>query len=95
MAKGKSFKANMEETKSNAALAFITQPQEVETKEQEKETKSKRVNLLVKPSVYEALTKVAAMKRTSVNDLLNTIAAEYAASNAQLIEKYDRTFAEE
>ena len=57
-----------------------------------KERKSKRLNLLMLPSVLEDLTKVAAMRRTSVNDLMNTIAKAYVEENRKLVEQYDEVF---
>ena len=74
-------------------LESITQENAVT--EQEWEKKSKRVNLLVKPSIYEDLCKIATMKRTSVNNLINVIASEYATANADIIEKYNKSFGEE
>lgn len=58
------------------------------------ETKSKRVNLLMLPSVYTDITKIAAMKRTSVNDLVNTLLQEHIEENKELLEKYDQVFGE-
>ena len=37
-----------------------------------RETKSKRVNLLVRPSVYEAIVQKADAEGVSVNELINT-----------------------
>lgn len=37
------------------------------------ETKSKRLNLLVKPSSWEALTKIAENQDISVNELINRL----------------------
>lgn len=38
-----------------------------------RETKSKRVNLLVRPSVYEAVVRKAEAEGVSVNELINSI----------------------
>ena len=70
---------------ANPALQFMTQPEE---------TKSKRVNLLMLPSIYADITKIAAMKRTSVNDLVNTLLQEHIEANKELLEKYDQVFGE-
>lgn len=59
------------------------------------ETKSKRLNLLILPSVGEDMTKIAAMKRTSVNDLINSLLKGYVESNQDLIKKYNDVFGEE
>lgn len=57
-----------------------------------KERKSKRLNLLMLPSVLEDLSKVATMRRTSVNDLINTIAKAYVEENRELVKQYDEVF---
>lgn len=61
-------------------------------KPSKEETKTKRLNLLMLPSVYEDITKIAAMKRSSVNELINTVLQEYIADNQELITKYDEVF---
>lgn len=60
----------------------------------ENETKSKRLNLLLYPSLLENLKKIAAMQRTSVNDLINTVLGGYAEKEIAQIEHYDQTFEE-
>jgi hypothetical protein len=57
-----------------------------------KETKSKRLNLLLQPSVFEDVTKIAHMKRTSANDLINAILKDYAEREAETISKYNAVF---
>lgn len=44
----------------------------------EKEYKSERMQLLVRPTTKETLKKAAAAKGVSMNDLVNTILDEYA-----------------
>ena len=84
----KSFK-----NENNPALQFIsTQDREepIESQEDEQnldvpmklnplyiETKSKRVNLLMQPSLHKRLTKIAKRDRKSFNDLVHTILDEY------------------
>ena len=41
------------------------------------EAKSKRFNMLIRPSTYEKLKKIAEYRCTSVNDLINTIVESY------------------
>ena len=60
----------------------------------EQQTKSKRLNLLLRPALLEDLKKIAAMERTSVNDLINTVLGEYAEREAEQIEKYNSVFGE-
>lgn len=59
-----------------------------------KETKSKRLNLLMFPSVCQDITKIAAMKRCSANELINAVLQQYIADNQELIKKYDDVFGE-
>lgn len=61
-------------------------------KPSKEETKTKRLNLLMLPSVYEDITKIAAMKRSSINDLINTVLKQYISDNQELIEKYNEVF---
>ena len=58
-------KANIQKTNEN--------PAEIPVKKNiiKRETKSKRVNLLVKPSVYEAIVAKAEENGVSVNELIN------------------------
>lgn len=86
MASKKSFKSEM------AAASYITQPQGVEASQQEKESKSKRLNLLITPSLSVNLAKIATMNRTSVNDLINRVLAEYVEGQASTVKKYDDVF---
>lgn len=89
----------------NPALQFISGAKEETNKTDNKhntantqytynteETKSKRLNLLVYPSLLENLKKIAAMQRTSVNDLINTVLSDYAEQEAEQIERYNNTF---
>lgn len=56
------------------------------------ETKSKRLNLLLYPSLFENLKKIAVMQRTSVNDLINTVLNDYTEKEADQIERYNQIF---
>ena len=60
--------------------------------EAKKETKSKRLNLLLQPSVLEDLSKVAFMQKDSVNNLINTALLEYRDAHKDLIDKYNKVF---
>jgi hypothetical protein len=57
-----------------------------------KETKSKRLNLLLQPSLLEDMSKVARMKQTSVNDLINKVLRDYTESEVSTIARYDEVF---
>ena len=47
------------------------------------EAKSKRFNMLIRPSVYNNLKKMAEIKGTSVNDLINKIVEAYIDNNTK------------
>lgn len=55
----------------------------------QKEIKSKRLNLLIQPSLYQTFTKIAYMKQLSVNELILRTMKEYADQNTKTIQKYD------
>jgi predicted HicB family RNase H-like nuclease len=56
------------------------------------ERKSKRLNLLIQPSILENLSKIAHMKQTSVNDLVNSVLKNYAETEEETISVYDKVF---
>lgn len=56
------------------------------------ERKTKRLNLLLRPSVMEDLQKIATMRRTSVNDLINEALQAFAQKNKPLIIQHDEVF---
>ncbi len=58
------------------------------------ETKSKRLNLLIRPGVLKEFAKIAYMRHTSVNDLINRLISEHNAHEADTIRQYDRLFKE-
>lgn len=97
MAKAKSFKSEMATQPINPAATYITTPSAPPAiaADDEHEFKSKRFNLLIKPSTHAAIEKIAAMKRESVNNLINKILEAYADDNKALVAKYDETFGEE
>ena len=74
----KSFKESAQNALSNPAMQFITTPAAPRTPEPEpqsaapaKERKSRRLQLLIKPSIHEAIKERAAQNGTSVNDWIN------------------------
>jgi predicted HicB family RNase H-like nuclease len=87
----KSFIEEAERRISQPARAFLSEPTKKvannghlarmpEIERQTKETKSKALNLLVKPSAYEALKKEAKEKELSVNETANRILEIYIKS---------------
>lgn len=91
--------------KDNPALAFISTggagdtqtAQDAHTTQapSKKEAKTRRMNLMFQPSTVEAISKIAFLRRTSMNDLINTILKEYAAEHGDEIQKYDTIFPKE
>lgn len=92
MAKSKSFKAEMAQQPTNPAATYISAPPAAAD---EREYKTKRLNLMIKPTVHAKIEKIAAMQRRSVNELINTVLEAYAEDKAELVRKYDATFGEE
>jgi predicted HicB family RNase H-like nuclease len=87
MATKKSFKAGMQ---AQAAVSYITEAED--QAQPVEELKSKRVNLLLKPSIHERCNKIAYMSKVSFNDLVNKALEEYAQAHGDLVTKYDDTF---
>ena len=99
MAKGKSFKGAMEQAGQPAAMAFITQSQEereqLTAADTAEELKSKRLNLLIKPSTHRNMAKIATMQRVSLNELINKVMEDYVAAHTDKVDAYNATFGEE
>ena len=64
----------------------------VATPTPKKEAKSKRLNLLLQPSLMEDLGKIAMVKKDSVNNLINTVLTTYRDENTEAIDKYNKFF---
>lgn len=56
------------------------------------EIKSKRLNLLIYPSLLNSLKKIAHMQRRSVNELINDVLSRYAEQEAKTIDTYNKVF---
>lgn len=83
----------------NPAMQFLSTPEPTkQTKRQadhaigKQERKSKRLNLLLQPSILDDLTKVAYMRQTSVNDLINTTLKALVKAEASTVDKYNQIF---
>jgi hypothetical protein len=63
-----------------------------ERAELDRETKSKRLNLLVKPSILDDVKKIAVMRQVSVNDLINQLLDQHRTENHKDIESFNKTF---
>jgi len=56
------------------------------------ETKSNRLNLVIKPSTAAALRKIATMKQASVNGIIGLVLEAYTQQEAATIEQYNKIF---
>ena len=56
------------------------------------ETKSKRLNLLIKPSTYNSLDKIAYARRESINGIINGLIEKYIEENTSDISRYNTFF---
>lgn len=81
--------ASKKDFKSNPALQFISQAEPAPAQQPEApagykvnpayiETKSKRVQLLVQPSVFDAVDRIAKAKGISRNEAINEALKQYA-----------------
>jgi len=79
-----------------SSTAQADEPTEKPTKARtsNKETKSQRVNLLLKESIWADLDKIATMNKQSKNDLINVILEQYLSQSEQqkTIQKYNEIF---
>lgn len=55
-----------------------------------KEAKTRRMNMLFRPTAYSELQKLAIIKQTSANNLMNTIVENVVDENAEVLEAYDK-----
>lgn len=52
------------------------------------ETRSKRTNVLFKPSTFNDLQELAALQSTSMNSIINDLVIQYIAANQDNLDKY-------
>ena len=87
----KTFKENIAEAAQPAAMRFISQPEaEHAPLPDARESRSRRLNLLIKPSTAEALYKIAFVKKTTVNGIINDLAEQFIRENADTLAKYEQ-----
>lgn len=85
----KSFSTELTQTApAPTAEAYITQ-------EDTQENKSKRLNLLIRPTLHRDITKLSVMERISTNELINRLLTEYIEQNQEKIKQYDAIFGEQ
>ena len=56
------------------------------------ETKTQRLNLLVKPSIYNKIYKITYMRQDSINNVVNEFLERDIEDNAAEIDRYDSVF---
>ncbi|NTU69133.1 MAG: hypothetical protein HGB02_09725 [Chlorobiaceae bacterium] len=83
---------NSDHTHDKRPLTAETPPGQRKAGRKTDETKSKRLNLLIRPGVLKQFAKIAYMQQTSVNDLINRLIAEHNEKEAGTIRQYDRLF---
>lgn len=89
----------------NPAMQFITpqtepekkpepkaEPIKKKAKAEGKETKTKHLHLLFKPSVVKDINKLAFMQKTSINSLISDILEGYIKDHAEQIKTYNKIF---
>ena len=89
----KTFKKSAEETP--AASVFLSNPaneEETAPVKPKLETKTSRMNILLRPSVRTGIEKLAYVKRTSPNDLINIVLEDFVNANKADVAKYDSFF---
>ena len=100
MASKKTFKSEMQ-AGSPAAASYISGAKAEGANREGKpqpdgvELKSKRLNLLLKPSIFTGLDKIRTMQRVSFNEAVNKALSEYVEAHADLIAKFDATFTDD
>lgn len=88
----KDFKSKLM-TDSPAAAFFTGQPMEPQRPENPgRETKSVRVNLLLKPSTKAGIEKLATLDRSSMNALINDVLEAYLQDRSTDLERYENIF---
>lgn len=81
---------NKRKTGGVVASMLSKEAQRGELAETAKETK-KRYNLVILPSVYEDVQKIAYIERRSVSEIVGELLANYAKANADKLAEYDET----
>ena len=85
--------------RDNPALAFISAPavqeahpvqdtQHTHYTDREDETRSKRLNLLLTPSLHQNLVRIAQVNRISPNELINVVLKAHEQQNLDAIAKH-------
>ena len=81
----------------NPAAAFLTPAPLAAsqfTRPPAPETKSARLNLVLKPSTLAGIRKIAAMHQSSVNGIINLVLEDFITKEAETINRYNSVFTE-
>ena len=81
--------AKEKQTDNTHTTSSTLNTQELDFTTKKQETKSKRLNLLIQPSLHQELTKIAYVQRVSLNELILRASREYAAAHQDAVRKYD------
>lgn len=92
----KSFKKEIKnrETPAGNLLLKSRAKSEIQKKQKDFETKSARLNLLIKPSIKKSIGKLATLERVSTNQLINRVLEKYVKVNLKNIDRYDKFYEE-
>lgn len=80
-----------------AATRFLSEKFDDANKDKEitankENTKSKRINLLIYPDLFDMARKIAIMEQISFNEYLNRLIASDVEKQKDVIKKYDEVF---
>lgn len=92
----KSFKKEIKKMETPAGnLLFKAKVKSKRQKKQKDfETKSARLNLLLRPSIKKSIGKLATLERISTNELINRVLEKYTKLNLKNIDRYDKFYKE-
>ena len=83
---------NTEQTNITDIISITDNTQYTDNADNKQERKTRRLNLLVQPSILENISKIAHMKQTSVNDLISSVLRDYAETEEEAISLYNKVF---
>ena len=90
----KSFKKEIKKIETPASKLLLKAKSKSKHKKKQKnfETKSARLNLLLKPSIKKAIGKLSTIDRVSTNELINRILEKYAKVRSKDVDRYDKFY---
>lgn len=92
----KSFKKEIKKRETPASKLLLKAKSKSKHKKKQKnfETKSARLNLLLKPSTKKTIGKLSTIDRVSTNELINRILEQYVKVRSKDIDRYDKFYRE-